>query len=77
MGLDILNSRVYDRATTANHKTTKGVKTMPTEKEIKRIELATVYELRLLLTGDDKTEYTKEELLQILDQYARDKNTPV
>lgn len=50
---------------------------MPTEKEMKKIELATVYELRLLLTSDDKNEYSKEELLQILDQYARDKNTPV
>jgi hypothetical protein len=50
---------------------------MPTEKEMKKIELATVYELRLLLTSDDKSEYSKEELLQILDQYARDKNTPV
>lgn len=50
---------------------------MPTEKEMKKIELATVYEIRLLLTSDEKTEYTKEELLQILDQYARDKNTPV
>lgn len=49
---------------------------MPTEKEMKKIELATVYEIRLLLTSDEKTEYTKEELLQILDQYARDKNTP-
>jgi hypothetical protein len=50
---------------------------MPTEKEMKKIELATVYELRLLLTSDDKSQYSKEELLQILDQYARDKNTPV
>lgn len=50
---------------------------MPTEKEIKRIELATVYEIRLMLDSDDKSEYTKEELLKMLDQYARDKNTPV
>lgn len=50
---------------------------MPTEKEIKRIELATVYEIRLMLDTDDKTEYSKDELFQILDQYARDKNTPV
>lgn len=50
---------------------------MPTEKEMKKIELATVYELRLLLTSDNKEQYSKEELLQILDQYARDKNTPV
>lgn len=50
---------------------------MPTEKEMKKIELATVYEIRLLLTSDDKSQYSKEELLQILDQYARDKNTPV
>ena len=50
---------------------------MPTEKEMKKIELATVYELRLLITSDNKEQYSKEELLQILDQYARDKNTPV
>jgi hypothetical protein len=57
--------------------TEKEVQQMPTEKEIKRIELATVYEIRLMLDSDEKTEYTKEELLKILDQYARDKNTPV
>jgi hypothetical protein len=50
---------------------------MPTDKEIKRIELATVYEIRLMLTSKDKKEYTTAELLEILDQYARDKNTPV
>lgn len=50
---------------------------MPTEKEIKRIELATVYEIRLMLTSKDKEEYTTEEILEILDQFARDKNTPV
>lgn len=50
---------------------------MPTEQEVKCIVLATVYEIRLMLDTDDKTEYSKEELLKILDQYARDKNTPV
>ncbi|MBQ4346928.1 MAG: hypothetical protein IJC39_00570 [Firmicutes bacterium] len=50
---------------------------MPTEKEIKRIELSTVYELRLQIDDSEKTTFTKEEILQILDQYARTKNTPV
>ena len=49
---------------------------MPTEKEMKKIELATIYELRLLLASDGKFEYTKAELLDILDQFATIKNTP-
>lgn len=43
---------------------------MPSENEIKKIELATLYELRLTISGSDKTDYTKEELLQLLDQIA-------
>lgn len=50
---------------------------MPTEKEMKKIELATVYEIRLMLDAKEKEDFTKEELFDILDQYARDKNTPV
>ena len=37
---------------------------------MKKIELATLYELRLTISESDKTDYTKEELLQLLDQIA-------
>ena len=43
---------------------------MPTENEMKKIELATLYELRLTISESDKSEYTKDELLQLLDQIA-------
>lgn len=43
---------------------------MPTENEIKKIELATLYELRLTISESDKGDYSKEELLQLLDQIA-------
>lgn len=50
---------------------------MPTEKEMKKIELATLYELRLMIASDEKETYTKAELLEILDKFAMVKNTPV
>ncbi len=43
---------------------------MPSESEMRKIELATLYELRLTISESDKKEYTKEELLQLLDQIA-------
>lgn len=43
---------------------------MPSENEMWKIELATLYELRLTISESDKTDYTKEELLQLLDQIA-------
>lgn len=43
---------------------------MPTEKEMAKIELATLYELRLIFSEGDKTEYTREELLEMLDKIA-------
>ena len=49
---------------------------MPTEKEMKKIELATLYELRLLIASDEKETFTKTELLDILDKFATVKNTP-
>ena len=33
--------------------------------------MATLYELRLIIKDDTKTEYTKEELLDLLDKIAR------
>ena len=43
---------------------------MPSESEMKKIELATLYELRLTMSESDKDGYTKEELLQLLDLIA-------
>ncbi len=43
---------------------------MPPESEMKKIELATLYELRLAVSESDKTTYTKEELLSLIDQAA-------
>ncbi len=50
---------------------------MPTEKEIKRIELSTVYELRMKVDDSEKSNFTKEEVLKLLDDFARTKNVPV
>ena len=43
---------------------------MPSESEIKKIELATLYELRLTISEGEKSEYTKEEILELLDKIA-------
>lgn len=41
------------------------------DKERRDTKMATLYELRLIISEDDKTEYTKEELLLLLDKIAR------
>ena len=46
---------------------------MPTEKEIKVIEKATLYDLRLIVKTSDKEQYTKEELLDLFDTIAEAK----
>lgn len=43
---------------------------MPSENEMKRMDLAMLYELRLILNGSDKETYTKAELMELLDQIA-------
>ncbi|MGN0436409.1 MAG: hypothetical protein ACI4D8_07265 [Wujia sp.] len=43
------------------------------EKEIKKIEMSTIYELRLIITQGEKTEYTKEEITELLDKIATSK----
>lgn len=43
---------------------------MPTEKEMSRIELAMLYELRLVFAEGEKKEYTREEILELLDKIA-------
>lgn len=43
---------------------------MPSENEIKRMDLAMLYELRLIFTGGEKETYTKAEIVELLDQIA-------
>lgn len=43
---------------------------MPSEKEIAKIELATLYEIRLAVDTSDKETYTKQEVKALLDQIA-------
>lgn len=47
---------------------------MPTEKEIKIITKSTIYDIRLLVDSSEKENYTKEEVLELLDQIARAKD---
>jgi len=47
---------------------------MATEKDYKAIKMATLYELRLILSNDGKATYQKEEILQLLDQLAQAKD---
>lgn len=44
-----------------------------TEKERKDTKMATLYELRLLFAQGEKTEYTKEEIAELLDEIATTK----
>lgn len=46
-----------------------------TEKERKDVKMATLYELRLILDGEEKETFTKEEVLKMLDTIARAKET--
>ena len=41
-----------------------------TEKERKDTKMATLYELRLFFTQGDKEQYTKEEIVELLDKIA-------
>lgn len=41
-----------------------------TEKEMQAATMATLYELRLIISTGDKEQYTREELLDILDKFA-------
>ena len=50
---------------------------MASEMDHKAIEKATLYDLRLLIKGSSKENYTKEELLDFLDTVAEAKAQPV
>ena len=41
-----------------------------TEKEMQTIKMSTLYELRLIFTNGEKKEYTKEEIVELLDKIA-------
>ena len=43
---------------------------MPTEKEYKVIEKATLYDLRLIFSTGEKDTYTREEIVELLDKIA-------
>lgn len=42
-----------------------------TEKERKDVQKAVVYDIRLAVDADSKEEYTKEEILKMLDAFVR------
>lgn len=46
-----------------------------TEKERKDTKMATLYELRLLFTQGEKDQYTRKEIVEMLDKIATTKET--
>ena len=44
------------------------------EKEIKTVKMSTLYELRLLFAQGDKEQYTREEIVELLDKIATAKD---
>ncbi len=47
---------------------------MASENEIKRYELATLYELRLIFTQGEKENYSTDEIVELLDKIAMAKS---
>lgn len=43
---------------------------MPSESEMKRMDLAMLYELRLIFSESEKETFTKAEIMELLDQIA-------
>jgi hypothetical protein len=41
-----------------------------TEKEMETVKKATIYELRLLITQGEKQQYSREEIVELLDKIA-------
>lgn len=41
-----------------------------TEKEMQTVKMSTLYELRLIFSTGEKKEYTKEEIVELLDKIA-------
>lgn len=53
----------------------KGENMDLTEKERKDTKMATLYELRLLFTQGEKDQYTRKEIVEMLDKIATAKET--
>lgn len=51
----------------------KGEILTMTDKEIKAVEKATIYDLRRIFTSGEKKEYTTEEIVDLLDKIAEAK----
>ena len=45
-----------------------------TEEETKTVKMSAIYELRLLFAQGDKEQYTKEEIVELLDKIATAKD---
>lgn len=45
-----------------------------TDKEIKNVKIATLYELRWLIDDNEKENFSKEELLNMIDTIAKAKD---
>ena len=45
-----------------------------TDKELQTVKMATLYELRLMFTNSEKEQYTTEELVELLDKMAAEKD---
>lgn len=52
------------------NETEKGVHNVPTQEEIKIVAKATLYDLRLIFTNGEKDQYTREEIVELLDKIA-------
>lgn len=48
----------------------KGVLNMGTEKERKDTQKALLYDLRLIFSSGEKDQYTREEIVELLDKIA-------
>lgn len=40
------------------------------EEEMQSVKMSTLYELRLIFTNGEKKEYTKEEIVELIDKIA-------
>lgn len=44
------------------------------KEEMQKIEKATIYDIRLIFTNGEKKDYTKEEIVELLDKIAMAKS---
>lgn len=51
-----------------------GVTKDMTERQMQSVKMSTLYEVRLIFTNGEKKEYTKEEIVELLDKIAMAKD---